>query len=245
MLRRIYPSEGEKVDLVQEYAFPTASGRGWIRSVFVSSLDGAATFNGRSGALGNNTDRTLFTLLRGLADVVVVGAETARVEGYGPVSPDRVWANVRAGRSPTPPMAIVSRRLEFEPSSSLFTQAPDYARTIVITCRAAPQKKVDALGGTAEVIIAGDDKVDLAVAVVMLVDRGYWRISCEGGPRIFAQLAGTGLLDELCLTLSPVLLAGNASRIANGAPIPDGLSMPLVGVLEDGGYLFLRYRRET
>ncbi len=244
-MHRIYPTWAEEADLAQEYAFPAVSRGTWIRSVFVSSLDGAATSDGRSGALGNDADRTLFALLRGLADVVLVGAQTARMERYGPVKPGRVWGDVRAGRPPTPPMAIISRWLELDPASPLFRQAPDYARTIVLTCEAAPKQRLDALRGAAELIIAGDEQVDLAEAVRQLAGRGYRHISCEGGPRVLGQLAGAGLLDELCLTLSPTLLAGTAARITSGAPIPGGLAMRLAGVLEADGYLFLRYDRAT
>jgi riboflavin biosynthesis pyrimidine reductase len=244
-MRAIYPAHNEEVNLAQEYAFPVVAGEVWVRSVFVSSLDGAATFNGRSGSLGNNADMALFALLRGLADVVLVGGETARTERYGPVHSDPVWAEVRLGRPPTPPIAVVSRYLRFDPYSPLFTQAPDYARTIVITCEAAPQKELDALRGSAEIVIAGVEEVDLAAAVEILIERGYSRISCEGGPRVLAQLAGAGVLNELCLTLSPLLLAGSGPRIANGAPIVDGLAMRLASVLEDDGYLFLRYVRPS
>lgn len=245
MLHRIYPGQGEEVNLAEEYAFPPVPGGAWIRSVFISSLDGAATFNGRSGGLGNSTDRTIFALLRGLADVVLVGADTARTEGYGPVDPDPAWASVRVGRPLTPPIAIVSRQLNFDASSPLFTQAPDYARTIIITCESAPQEKIDALRGRAEVIIAGGEQVNLATAAETLAERGYSRISCEGGPSVLAQVAKAGLLNELCLTLSPVLLAGDSTRIASGVPIPSGLAMLLASVLEDDGYLFLRYTRAS
>jgi riboflavin biosynthesis pyrimidine reductase len=113
----------------------------------------------------------------------------------------------------------------------------------MITCEAAPQERVDALRSTTEIIIAGDEKVDMGAAIDSLVERGYSHISCEGGPQVHAQLARAGLLDELCLTLSPVMLASDALRITNGPPIVNGLSMRLASVLEDEGYLFLRYRR--
>lgn len=243
-MHRIYPSPGEIGDLAREYAFPVSQ-RAWLRSVFVSSLDGAATFDGRSGALGNDADKSLFALLRGLADVVLVGAETARREEYGPVEPDPIWADVRVGRPPTPPLAVISRQLALDAASPLFSKAPNRAPTIIITCKAAPQEQLEALRDTADLMIAGNEYVDMAEAVNMLMERGYMRISCEGGPRVLAQVAVAGLLDELCLTLSPKLVAGKAPRIANGLPIPGGLAMQLVSVLEDRGHLFLRYVRAT
>ncbi|MGH9105626.1 MAG: pyrimidine reductase family protein [Acidimicrobiales bacterium] len=240
-MRRLYPHASEDVDLAQEYAFPAFSHQPWVRAVFVASADGAATVEGRSGGLGSGTDHRLFALLRGLADVVLVGAETVRTERYGPVRSHPAWRDERAGRPPTPPLAVVSRRLDFDISSSLFSRAPGHARTIIITCEAAPPQRLRALGDAADVIIAGDRQVDLTGAVNALAERGHLRISCEGGPRLFAQVVGAGLLDELCLTLSPLLLAGGSTRITNGSLIPGGLALQLAGVLEDGGYLFLRY----
>lgn len=250
-MRRFYPAPAEDAhltedaDLAAAYAFPEASRQPWVRAVFVASADGAAAVDGRAGGLGSEADQKLFALLRGLADVVLAGAGTVRAEGYGPVKQHQSWGDVRAGRPPTPPVAVVSRRLDLDPSSPLFTQAPGHAQTMVITCAAAPQQRLRALRGTAEVIIAGAERVDLAEAVRTLGRRGHMRISCEGGPRLHAQIAGAGLLDELCLTLSPLLLAGNAQRITDGAPVPGGLPMRLASVLEDGGYLFLRYIRRA
>lgn len=245
-LRQLYPTAGTEVDLAEAYAYPAGTRR-CVRAVFVSSVDGAATRDGHSAGLGNSTDKTIFTLLRGMADVVLVGAGTARAERYGPVESTPLWGMERDGRAPTPPIAVVSRSLEFDLTSPLFTAAPQHARTMVITCQGAPAARLREVRRVAEVIVAGTDRVNPAAALDRLAQRGYRRISCEGGPRLLAQIAETHCLDELCLTLSPLVLAGSSPRISNGPALATSLPLELITVLEDGAFLFLRYalRREA
>jgi riboflavin biosynthesis pyrimidine reductase len=224
-------------DLTEAYAYP--SGRPWLRANMIASLDGAAWWGDRTGPLGDAGDRELFQLLRGLADVVIVGAGTVRVEGYGPVRPRPGWDELRAGRPPVPPIAVVSRALGLDLDAPIFTTAAE--RTIVITTEAAPADRRAAAAARADVIVAGRDDVDLRVAVDGLIERGHTRLLCEGGPILLAQVAAAGLLDELCLTLSPVLLAGDAARILNGTPLPEPGHFRLAHVLKSQDHLFLRY----
>lgn len=226
------------VDLAAAYAYP---GTGpWLRANMVSSADGAATYEGKTAGLGSAADRQVLSLLRGLADVVVVGATTARVEGYGPVLPGQSWGGVRHGRTPAPPIAVVSRSLELDVDAPLFTEP--LARTIVITCAAAPDDRRAGCAKHADVIVAGEETVDIAAALDALAERGLLRQLTEGGPRLLAQLAAAGRLDELCLTVSPQVTAGDAPRIACG-PGPIVAPLRLEHVLEDEGFLFLRYVR--
>lgn len=241
-LRQLYPEPDADVDPQDVYAFPAGSGR-WVRAMFVSSVDGAASVDGRSGGLGNVTDREIFAVLRGLADAVLIGAGTARAERYGPVEPSPLWAEQRVGRPPTPPVAIVSRSLAFDLTGPLFTAAPPQARTIVLTCEAASEARIRDVRRVADVIVAGGEQVEPAVALDGLAERGLRRVSCEGGPRLLAGIAAAGCLDELCLTLSPVLLGGDAPRITHGGALASRLDLELAAVLEDEGYLFLRYVR--
>jgi riboflavin biosynthesis pyrimidine reductase len=226
------------VDLAAAYAYP-AGGRPWLRANMIASLDGAAWWGDRTGPLGDERDRELFQLLRGLADVVIVGAGTVRVEGYGPVRPRPEWDELRAGRSPVPPLAVVSRTLNLDFDAPIFTAASE--RTIVLTTEAAPASQRKAAEARADVVVAGPDDVDIRAAVDALVARGHTRLLCEGGPMLLAQVAAAGLVDELCLTLSPVLLAGAAARILNGTPLPEPGRFELAHVLTGDDYLFLRY----
>lgn len=238
-MRNLSPEPGP-VDLAERYAYPP--GRTWLRANMVTSLDGAAQRDERSGGLGNASDRHLFSLLRGLADVVLVGAGTVRAEGYGPVRPGEGWDGLREGRAPVPPLAIVSRSLDLDLGAPVFTEAE--VPTIVLTTGTADPARLRALSERAEVIIAGRDTLDFAVAVRELDERGHRRVLCEGGPAVLARLVAAGLLDELCLTLSPLLLAGDATRTLNGPPVPRPPEMTLAHVLrDDDDFLFLRYTR--
>lgn len=221
----------------------SSDGEVWVRAIFVSSVDGAATRSGHAGGLGNETDRQLFSLNRALADVILVGAGTARIEGYGPAEDDPQWRHLRAGRTLTAPLAVVSARLELDFDSELFVSAPEYARTIVITCDNAPHVARRRAEQVAEVIVAGEDSVDLPSAIGALESKGLARIVCEGGPHLFTDLLAAGQVDELCLTRSPSLISGNGPRIVRGEEfaVPIDVGLHSVHASEDG-FLYLLYR---
>ncbi|WP_030166383.1 pyrimidine reductase family protein [Spirillospora albida] len=237
-MRNLSPASGP-VDLVAAYAYPRTGP--WLRANMVASLDGAAQRDERSAGLGGAADRSLFLLLRGLADAVVVGAGTVRAEGYGPVRPQDTWRDVREGRPPVPPLAVVSRSLDLDFDAPIFTEAA--VPTIVLATASAAPDRLRAAREHADVVIAGEDALDWAAAVRALRERGFQRLLCEGGPAVLAQVVAAGLLDELCLTLSPLLLAGHPARILNGPPIPIPPHLRLGHVLEEDDFLFLRYTR--
>lgn len=238
-MRRIHPEPTGDVNLAAAYAYPRED---WLRINMVASVDGATWLDGLSGGLSGDGDRRVFGVLRGLADVILAGAATVRAEGYRPARPRPAWAELRRGRPPAPPIAVVTRRLDLDLDGTLFTDAPPYARTIVITTEAAPEDRRREAAAKAEVIVAGEDRVDPRRAVRALRDRGHRRILCEGGPRLNAQLVAAGLVDELCLTISPLLVGGDAARVLDGTSSPAGLR--LAHVLEENGFLFCRYVRE-
>ncbi|SDH41264.1 pyrimidine reductase family protein [Nonomuraea jiangxiensis] len=237
-MRRIYPDIEDNPDIPQAYAYP--EDRPWLRLNMVASADGAAWLKGRSGGLSSKGDKRIFQVLRGLADVVVAGAATVRKEGYGPVKPRESWAEIRAGRPEVPPIAVITRSLAFDLDDELFTDAT--SRTIVITCACAPHERLKAAAKRSDLIVAGEEAVDMRQAMAELHDRGLTRILCEGGPRVNAQLSADGLVDELCLSTSPMLVGGGAARIINGEPAQ--VSLDLSQVLEEDGVLFCRYTRE-
>lgn len=221
--------------IADRYAYPTPGP--WLRANMVASADGAAWRAGRTGPLGGEADRRLLSTLRALADVVIAGAGTVRVEGYGPVRRGPGWGNLRDGRPPTPPLAVVSRSLDLDFDGPLFTEA----RTIVITCSAAPEDRMAVCRKVADVIVAGDDAVDVGPALDALVERGFTRLLTEGGPTLLAEFAAAGRLDELCLTVSPQLVGGDAARIIDGPGLATYLR--LAHALVDEDFLFLRYLR--
>jgi riboflavin biosynthesis pyrimidine reductase len=239
LLPPVAAADLEDAGLARVYADPDGP---WLRGNMVASADGAVSVDGLSGGLSSPGDRRLFWVLRGLADAILVGAGTARAEGYRATRPNDAWPalGLRDGRPAAPPLALVSRSLDLDPASPVFTGAPADAKTIVITCAAAPASAQEALGRVADVIIAGDVAVNLKDAIAALHDRGLSRILCEGGPTLLAQLADAGQLDELCLTVSPVLAGPGAPRIMAGAPFP-AARLNLASVLEEDGTLFCRY----
>jgi riboflavin biosynthesis pyrimidine reductase len=119
-MRQLHPTYVEKVDPIVAYRYP--NDRPWLRANMVSSLDGSAVRDGRSEGLSSAADKEVFGVLRGLADVVLVGAGTARTEGYRALRPKEAYAGVRAslGQRPAPVLALVSGRLDLDPDSQLF-----------------------------------------------------------------------------------------------------------------------------
>jgi riboflavin biosynthesis pyrimidine reductase len=228
--------------LAQLYAYPPEAT--WVRVNFVSTVDGAAHgADSRAASISSRADQRLFALLRGLCDLVLVGAGTARAEKYRPVEPDEVSSELRErlGLAPTPTIAVVSRSLDM-PVELL---RDDRAPTLVVTCNGAPSSRLAQLIEDDRVVIAGDNNVDLASAIRALSRRGFRRVLCEGGPTLFADLVRTDRLDELCLTLCPMLVAGDAGRITRGPLITSDLRLRLAHVIGAGDDLFLRYARRT
>lgn len=217
-------------------------GRELVRMLFVSSLDGAAEIDGRSGGLGGAADRLVIGVLRAVADGVLVGAGTLMREQYRAVRPlaDRRAWRLAAGLPEFPRLVVVSGGLNLDPEQAALANAP--VRPVVITTKSADARRA-ALEQVADVLAHGADEVDLAGAVAALrQDYGLSHLLCEGGPTLFGGLHAAGLVDEVCLTVSPVLAGPGATRIIAG---PEGTprSMTLRHVLASDGYLFLRYAR--
>jgi len=231
-------------ELAEAYAYPDVR-EPWLRANMVSTLDGAAQHDGRSQPISSATDMRIFGVLRGLADVVVVGAETVRQEGYRPARAREAFAALReaAGQGPAPAIAVVSASLDLDFSLPLFTSP--LVPTLVLTgAAAAPDRIAAAEKAGAQVVIAGDGLgVDPARAVGALGDRGLTRLLTEGGPRLLGQFVAAGVLDELCLSVSPMLAVGDAQRIASGPSIAVPKRFELVSLLEEAGFLYTRYRR--
>ncbi|MEU1804861.1 pyrimidine reductase family protein [Streptomyces sp. NPDC019937] len=237
-------------ELADAYAYPerpqSASGA-YLRANMVSSLDGAAHHDGRSKPLSSETDMRIFGMLRGLADAVVVGAGTVRKEGYRPARAREAFSTRRAalGQPPAPAIAVVSASLELDFSLPLFTEP--LVPTVVITgAQAAEDRVAAAKAAGAQVVRAGagpSGRVDVAAVPTALAELGYTRLLTEGGPRLLAQFATAGVLDELCLAVAPLMVAGDAARIANGPLAAEPERFALASVLEDAGFLFTRYCR--
>jgi riboflavin biosynthesis pyrimidine reductase len=225
------------------YAYP--EGR-WVRANMIASVDGAIMVDGRSGGLSGAADRLVFRVLRSLADVIVVGAGTARAERYRQAQPSELYQQLRTGRPQAPPIAVLTRRMDLDLTSSLFADV-GRARTIVITTDQAPQERLQAAARVADVVVAGAAEVGAATVINVLEQRGWRRILVEGGPILLGELAAADLVDELCLTISPVLEGGYATERVTSSPDVDApaklAGLRLASVLEDEGFLLTRYVR--
>lgn len=213
-----------------------------VRVNFVTSVDGAVELDGFSEGLSGAPDKRIFGLLRMLCDGLLVGAGTLRHEGYHAVRLNeerRAWRREH-GLAEYPTLVVVSGSLDLNPGQAAFADAP--VRPIVLTHGRAPADRRDLLSGVAEVLTAGDDAVDLAEALARLRERGLDHVLSEGGPHLFGSLTAADLVDEVCLTVSPLLTGPGAGRITAGPPGPPR-GMALRHALEAEGSLFLRYTR--
>ncbi|MBB4688923.1 riboflavin biosynthesis pyrimidine reductase [Amycolatopsis jiangsuensis] len=267
-MREVFPGTREltEADVEQLYVYP--DGERWLAVNFVSSADGGITVNGRSRALSTPADRVVFGLGSDLADVVLLGAGTAVAEEFEGIHPGEQTAERRRrhGLAPVAPIAVVSTGRSLPPDAPVLTKT--LVPTIVITSAATdPELRAAWSEAGAEVIVAGagdpglhattgdparqasvaDPRpaaragdVDLRAAVEALTARGLRRIDCEGGPHLFASLLAAELVDELRLTVSPMLVAGDAPRVAMGVPI-EPKQLELRSMLVEDSSVLLRY----
>lgn len=214
--------------LAAHYAYPEPLAAPFVRVNFVTSADGATEVAGRSGGLGSPADRKVFGLLRELADVILVGAGTVRAEDY---------RGARRG-SPPPPIAVVTGSADLDPASRLLTDTA--VAPIVLTTAAAPSGRLAALAAAgADVAIL--ERLDAAAILAELARRGHRKVLCEGGPRLFGELIACDAVDELCLTVAPLLVGGPGGRIACSAEAALR-PMTLVGAISADDALLLRYQ---
>jgi len=242
-MRMLFPQSVDDVDPATLYAdVPHNDARPAVRLNMIVSVDGGTSWNGVSGALGGPADKALFSVLRSFADVILVASATMRAEHYGPavVAPRFQEARRARGQSPAPRIAVVSRTCRFDWDTAFFTAATE--RPIIMTVAAAPEPERACAAEVAEVIVAGEDDVDLTRAVTELGSLGAHQVLAEGGPTLNGQLARAGLLDELCVTLSPLLASGDAKRIISGSTLDALAPLALCSICAEDDYLFLRYR---
>jgi riboflavin biosynthesis pyrimidine reductase len=239
----LFPIPADPVDPAVVYAdMPTADGRPSVRLNMIVSVDGGTSWNGVSGALGGPADKALFATLRSLADVILVASGTMRAEEYGPVvMPEAVQRERQErGQQPVPAIAVVSSSCRFDWTSPFFADAT--TRPYIVTVASADNAARKQAAHVAEVVLAGDDTVDLTRAVTALGTRGAVNVLAEGGPTLNGELAQAGLLDELCVTLAPLLASGDAKRLIAGSALAHLAPLQIRSICEADEYLFLRYR---
>jgi riboflavin-specific deaminase-like protein len=203
----------------------------------VASVDGRASFEGRTQGLGSETDTLLLTELRALADAVLVGTATVRAEGYGRMvrNAERVARREAAGLSETPLTVLISRSFDLPWDAGLFAAADQP----VIVYSGAGGEPPD-VAAPLEVVRMADPHPRAVMADLRA--RGVRALLCEGGPTLNSALLEAGVVDELFLTLSPMLTGDpGAPRIVEGLGLADPLRLTLEWVLRHRDELYLRY----
>ena len=238
-MRRLLPDPGPVDDALLAAAYRLPPGR-FLRVNFVASPDGSIAVDGRSAGLGSPGDQRVFDVLRALADVVLVGHGTASAEGYGPMAADSRVGRLRAslGRPATAPVAVVSRRASLEPGSRLALGGD--SPTVLVTCEAAePARRAALADAGVTVLVCGQDDVDLPTALDRLAGLGHEQALCEGGPQLLRAALAAQVVDELDLSIAPVLV-GAPQRLLDAA-LARSVRLDLRQLLEEEGTLFARY----
>lgn len=253
-MRRLFPppdpaAAGTEVDVARAYAIPprpSPDGRPWVLLDMVASVDGATAAEGRSGGLGGAGDKAVFRSLRGIADVILVGSGTFTTEGYGPprLAADLQQSRIQRGQPAQPRIAVATGRLGLDLAGAAFTDSP--TRPIVVTVASADADRRAKAAAVADVLVCGPGpRIDLADAMGRLGQAGAAVVLCEGGPTLNADLMAAGLVDEICLTVSPLVAGGGSHRIIADAQLAAPVRFDLAHVLEQDDFLFLRYVRSA
>jgi riboflavin-specific deaminase-like protein len=219
-------------------------GRPWLVVNMATTLDGATALEGRSRGIGGAGDRAAFHALRSAADVVLVGAGTARAEDYGPVRVPEAHLEARAAAGRTGParLAVITASGSLDPGSRLFSD-PDHP-PLVYTVSETPATVLDAVSHVAEVVVAGSSTVDPRSVLDDLATRSVRCVVCEGGPHLNADLIAAGVVDEWCWTIGPLLVGGGSNRASVGVSSPEARAYRLDRLLTDGRDLLTRYVAE-
>jgi riboflavin biosynthesis pyrimidine reductase len=219
-LRRLFPDQAAvSVDELASglcFGDRAPADRPYIAVNMVSSADGKATLAGKTAPMSAPPDRELFHHLRTQADGILVGAETVRVERYGPVTKtsELQAKREREGVRPEALAVIATRSRALPDDIALFTRAPESVRLIS----------------------------NVAAGLAELRREGIRSLLCEGGPTLNATLFAEGVVDELFLTIAPTVAgSGEALTIVEGLPLPARVELELLTVHEAGGHLFMRY----
>ena len=252
-MRLIFDADGRDVrelndpDLVDLYRFRVPGVNAFVRSNFVMSLDGSVQGpDGRAGSINTPSDHHLFALQRALADAVVVGAGTARSEGYRAIDLSPWQRDLRAAESlaPYPTLVIISASADLDPAIARPADGPG-GPVMIITTGGKPPEDLEPLraAGIEVVEVPGPD-LDLGLVIDQIAGSGLVRLLCEGGPGLHREMLAAGLLNELALTIAPVVVGGQGLRSTSGDAIDPALDFQLrFALYADDGTLFTTYAR--
>jgi riboflavin biosynthesis pyrimidine reductase len=220
---RLLPDRADELtaaDVADALPGPAPDDRPFLLVNMIATADGRATIAGRTGPIANRADYELFHALRARFDAVMVGAETVRVEGYGPMDP----------------RAVLVTRSARVPADVGLLKAPDNHVTVLTP---SPDATLPECAAEVDYL-----RAPLEQGVRRLrSEQGVESILCEGGPQLLGDLLRAGLVDELHLVIAAKLAGGpDPITIVTGAPLDPPVELVLLSLHESGGYLFLRYR---
>ncbi|MGI8414548.1 MAG: dihydrofolate reductase family protein [Solirubrobacteraceae bacterium] len=242
--RQLIPGQGtvEERELLSRLALGDRApqDRPFTIANFVTTVDGHATFQGRSGPLGDEGDRAIFHGLREHVDAVLAGTGTLRIERYGRLLAQPERRRRRAERDVTPePLACVVTRSGEVPTAIPLFEEPE-ARVLIFS-----PIEIDTAGAVAQVEVVHLDPGELTLTTVLRRlrrDHHVRALLCEGGPTLFGALLAEGLVDELFLTLTPKLAGGGPEPTMSSGPALTELEpLSVQWLLERAGSLYLRY----
>jgi riboflavin biosynthesis pyrimidine reductase len=214
--------------------------RPYVVANMIASTDGRATLGGRTEGISSDTDRVLFHSLRAQVDAVMVGTATIAIERYGPLArrPEVRARRAALGLPETPLCVTASRSMELPVDTPLFQDPGSHVVVLTNSDREPPpcacRLTVERLPG---------EELDLCAGMARLRERhGVRAMLHEGGPTLLAAMLEPGLVDELFLSMSPLLVAGDEPSLLEGTALERPLALRLVTVMEEESFLYLRYR---
>jgi len=214
-----------------------------LRANMVASVDGRTVVGGRVGSLTGPADQLLLVALRAWCDVLLVGVGTIRAEGYGPIELPQhvVERRVERGQAPHPVVAVLAGRGDVDPGLPVFAHAQADARPWLITATGSHQARLESVAHVRQVAADADGRPVLRAAVQELRSAGLDRVLSEGGPTVLGPMLGQGLVHELFLTVSPVVVGGQALGLVQAPEYPAPIALTLADVLGAENEVFLRY----
>jgi riboflavin biosynthesis pyrimidine reductase len=237
-MRWLVPGTPSSGDLSDAYGWPSSR---WVRACMVMGLDGSiAGPDGLSGSISSPTDRVVLASIRRFADAYLVGAGTVRAERYSAVraQPEAIERREEAGQAAAPTLAVVSATCRFDWEDVSFTASDN--RPVILTVEGSDPADRAAAARWCDVVVVGEERVEPTAALEALAARGLTRVTCEGGDALLAGMVRAGALDEVDLTLAPVV-AASARPARPGPAVLTG--MRLHQLAEEDGFLFARYLR--
>lgn len=248
-MRQLLPTPLDPADPLELYPFderPAPTDRPWVMMNMVASVDGAIAIDGVSRGLGGEGDSMVFRAVRASCDWIVAAAGTVRAERYRIPRPTAEVTKIRRAtdRAPAARLAVVSASVDLDDELPLFAdQRPDEPKPLVITGSTPPPERVAALAGRAEWAHLPTPQPTAEGVLRAVGAAGARVVLVEGGPSFNGQVVDAGLVDELCLSISPHLVGGPTPRIVDQSTTTTALGLRLDRLLEHDGALFARYLR--